>query len=378
MSNQGRPSPAAETADHHITRVTRRRLLEGLTWRNTSWHGVLEEPDFLARIYDLNTLESTDRRHPTAYGDIFQHRVMNDDWDYYWIFTDERFGLAGSDRLLLRFLAETLHPDVRHDLAEVHELLAFFNEHLAADGYELVQVDAISGAPIFGWQRIGQGVRGTMKNLIFAAVGSKPEIVLADAVNNDLRIVRHEENCLVYDRPLSTDGLTWRDLTSWWAAREGITDAPTVQTELGLYRRLQQSLDGNGAELRVLSTYAKRYARLGPGIPALIPQVYLHYDPYTRSRHPAPARVLQRQRMDFLLLLPHRVRVVIECDGKQHYADESGRANSSRYAAVMAEDRELRLNGYEVYRFGGAELIEDPGTTRRLSAFFDRLATRYT
>ena len=62
--------------------------------------------------------------------------------------------------------------------------------------------------------------------------------------------------------------------------------------------------------------------------------------------------------MDFLLLLPNSVRVVIECDGQQHYADNTGKASPRRYAAMMAADRDLRLKGYEVYRFGGAELTD--------------------
>ncbi|WP_432844224.1 tetratricopeptide repeat protein [Dactylosporangium sp. CA-092794] len=303
------------------------------------------------------------------------------------MFTDKRFGLAEGDRPLLRFLVEMLHPDVRHDLGEVHDLLAFFNIDLAVDGYEIVQVDAISGAPIFDWQRIGQGVRGTMKNLIFAAVGPKPEIVLADAVNNDLRIVRHEEHCLVYDRPLSADGLTWRDLTTWWAARDGTMEAPTVEVERSLYRRLQQSLDGNGAELRVLSAYAERYVRLGPDIPALIPQVYLHYDPYNRSRHPAPARVLHPRRMDFLLLLPHRVRVVIECDGKQHYAHDDGRVAPDRYAAYATAlranttalrdntgDRLLTPDAHEVL-FTAATSLGNAGLVRPAITAYQQLLT---
>jgi hypothetical protein len=45
---------------------------------------------------------------------------------------------------------------------------------------------------------------------------------------------------------------------------------------------------------------------------------------------------------------------------------------------MVAEDRELRLRGYEVYRFGGAELSEGPATSRRLAAFFNRLVARYS
>jgi hypothetical protein len=189
--------------------------------------------------------------------------------------------------------------------------------------------------------------------------------------------VKNEEFCLVYDRPLAAHGLTWADLTNWWADREGLTGEPALELSRSLYRRLDRSLGDNGAERRILRAYADRYVRLGDDIPALIPQVYLHYDPYTRAHHAPGATPLPRQRMDFLLLLPPRVRIVIECDGRQHYADESGRAESQRYAEMVAEDRELRLRGYEVYRFGGAELTENPDTDRRLAVFFDRLAERY-
>lgn len=77
------------------------------------------------------------------------------------------------------------------------------------------------------------------------------------------------------------------------------------------------------------------------------------------------------------MLLPHWARVVIECDGRQHYADDNGRASPRRYAEMVAEDRELRLTAYEIYRFGGAELIDGSETVRRLEAFFDRLAARH-
>jgi very-short-patch-repair endonuclease len=40
--------------------------------------------------------------------------------------------------------------------------------------------------------------------------------------------------------------------------------------------------------------------------------------------------------MDFLLLLPNRSRVVVEVDGKQHYAD-AGRADPARYAEMVRQ-----------------------------------------
>jgi hypothetical protein len=286
--------------------------------------------------------------------------------------------LASSDTALLRFLAEMLHPAVRTDLAEVEKLHDFLNQTLVHDGYVIAQVDAISGAPIFAGHRIGAGVSGSMKNLIFASAGPKPEIVFKDALNNDIRVVKNEQSCLVYDQPLTAHGLSWADLTRWRASRNNLIRSSAPDIARSLYSRLDLSLADNAAERRILRVYADRYIRLSDDIPALIPQVYLHYDPYTRAHHGTATPPLARQRMDFLLLLPQRIRIVIECDGKQHYSDESGFAAPQRYAEMAAEDRELRLRGYEVYRFGGVELTESPATEKRLATFFDRLAERYS
>lgn len=69
-------------------------------------------------------------------------------------------------------------------------------------------------------------------------------------------------------------------------------------------------------------------------------------------------RRLVQQRIDFLLLLSDRIRVVIEIDGKQHYAEED-KASPKLYSKMVAEDRGLKLSGYEVYRFGGYELSQE-------------------
>ena len=77
--------------------------------------------------------------------------------------------------------------------------------------------------------------------------------------------------------------------------------------------------------------------------------------------------------MDFLLLLPGRRRVVLEVDGRYHYSTEDGAASTSRYAHMVREDRRLRIAGYEVYRFGGAEFTGDDGGKAMLEGFFTRL-----
>jgi hypothetical protein len=214
-----------------------------------------------------------------------------------------------------------------------------------------------------------RGVRGEMKNLIFAADGPKPRIVLRDAINNDLKIIEHSEHCLVYDRPLAETGLSWRQLTAWWAHDDSLGGEEERAAGHELYGRLLKSMDLDGAERIVFERYCARYRTHGFDIPALIPQVYLHYDPYTRRA----GGVLTRQRMDFLLLLDRHRRVVLEVDGVQHYADGEGRASPARYAEMVAADRELRLAGYEVYRFGGHEIANRRQAAGILDKFFDNL-----
>ena len=224
----------------------------------------------------------------------------------------------------------------------------------------------------------GGGVGTPAKNLIFAANGPKPELVLRDAVNNDIEITRNGEFCLVYDQTIPADGLTYSHLIEWWRERQGFEDnTPVREVGLDLHKRLRASLGENPVELRVFDAYAARYKDNGFDIPALIPQVYLHFDPATQlARRTAgqSGSPLARQRMDFLILFSSRHRVVLEVDGKQHYA-KGDIASPALYSEMVAEDRRLRLSGYEVYRFGGAELMED-GADKMLADFFDQLAVR--
>lgn len=223
-----------------------------------------------------------------------------------------------------------------------------------------------------------RGVSGELRNLIFAADGPKPKIVLRDAVNNVIEIVENAQYCLVYDRPLAEHGLTWRDLVDWWVTTQGRPPGDFRQHALDLYERLRRSMAGNGAEEMMFRTYCELYARPdGFDLPALVPQVYLHYDPYTRFHYQGGEGPLKRQRMDFLLLMSHRARVVIEIDGRLHYAAEDGRAEPARYAAMMAEDRALTLSGYEVYRFGAADFAQQDEIKSKLIAFFDELLGRH-
>lgn len=80
---------------------------------------------------------------------------------------------------------------------------------------------------------------------------------------------------------------------------------------------------------------------------------------------------------DFLMLMRGRRRLVLESDGKQHYADDDGRASPRRYAEMVAAARDLHLAGYEVVRFGGAELQSQEQSLPMLRSYFTRLFTAH-
>lgn len=143
-----------ERQSHDIPEKTRRNILDELRIANVDWSGRLSEPDFLSRIYDLESLSSTDHRFPNAYSDIWQHRVNNPyDWDDDWIYGDPRFGLLyGSNEVFLTFLTEIVHPVVR-DPEESVPLVDMFNEYLVHDGYQIVGVTKYGQRVVYAAER---------------------------------------------------------------------------------------------------------------------------------------------------------------------------------------------------------------------------------
>lgn len=152
---------------NRITRVTRRDIFNTLIEdvevydfyapqmkRFYPW-GVLDEVEFLERLYNLEEMPSKDCRYKNAKEDIYAHAVINNDYSHGWVFYDERFPLKnGTDEQLLDFLCEMFHPEVRNEKGHWMNYMAKVESLLYNDGYTLFQNGTISGHPVYSWRDI--------------------------------------------------------------------------------------------------------------------------------------------------------------------------------------------------------------------------------
>lgn len=147
-----------------ITGVTRRDIFDlfkkGITednWLITEnifypYYGRFDIVEFLKRLYNLADWESRDSRVDNAEEEIIMH-TNNGDYPDDWIFEDERFQLFdGEDNILLNFICEVFHPEVRDENGAWERYLERINALLKEDGYEIVATSKLSGRDIFSWK----------------------------------------------------------------------------------------------------------------------------------------------------------------------------------------------------------------------------------
>ena len=279
---------------------------------------------------------------------------------------------ACSSKRFGSFIESLVSAEVTPDETKQRVLVTKINAVLNRYNLEVVERAIVDGYPSFAVQAIGSTVLGRPKNLIFAS-SVKPDLRFRDAVNNDIEIVTHADKVLIYDRTIPDRGLLWKDLQDWWIQDRCYSN--DREARVALYRRLFVSLPATSPPQQLLfETFFSHFQHTFTTLPALLPEVWLHYDPKTVEQRGKEA--LLRQRMDFLLLISPSTRVVIEVDGKHHYTDNNGQASADRYAKMVSQDRDLRLSGYEVYRFSASELSVRSGG-QIVCDFFDDLFKRY-
>ena len=244
---------------------------------------------------------------------------------------DARFG---------RFLEGLVSADVVPDEPAQRRIVAAINPHLRAAEPSCGKPGTDGGYPVFSVVSTRRGAHRQPKNLIFAS-HVKPDIRIIDAIDNDIEIVANADQVLVYDRPIGSDGSGGVTCRHGGRTR---SRSPTMTRPRGRCTRgCASSLPDNSPPQRNLfDLYHDIHGDAVPDLPALLPEVWLHWDPKTVRERGLEA--LLRFRMDFLLLLPHGQRVVLEVDGSHHYASPDGtRPDAARYADGVRGDRDLKL-----------------------------------
>ncbi|MFE7076461.1 hypothetical protein ACFU96_40880 [Streptomyces sp. NPDC057620] len=323
---------------------------------------------------DLNALLGNGVRPISLRDEIKRHVFRNPgDWSTEALF--EKLGaFEAGDARFARFLEGLISADVLLDENLQETTASTINGHLRPYGIELRRTGTAGGYPVFTVVSTRLHNNGRPKNIIFASP-VKPDIRFLSSLDNVIEVIeKHPGETLTYDRETPDAGLRWRDLHGWWQDKHKFSDE--TQARSNLYHRLLASLPEKSPGQQ---NFFKAYHTALPASvdhPALLPEVWLHWDPKTvKERGP---EALLRFRMDFLLLLPHGQRVVLEVDGSQHYTRERGRVpDTAKYAAMVAADRDLRLSGYEVFRFGHDELKELDATEELLQDFLPRLFRRF-
>ncbi len=354
-----------------IQRDVRRRIIEELTYlqsiRGQFLQGTLSPSDFLERT---GCQPSLDTLLFSLYGMGKQpERDITPNLTPLLEETDDTF---------LDFLRLVLHPTTRFERGQqsqnllfLGELVVAINKHLPSSGFRIKKTGALGSDPLFEPVAIRVNP-DEVRCVIFAAAEEKPDIVIADVLSLDVAVHRRvASKYLVYQTAITGEGLRWNHLTTWWAELNG--ESVSDDLSRALYGRLAGGLQSEH-ERNLLYAYCKGHPITEGSWPALLPQFYLRWDPFSGRAVKVP------QRYDFLLLLPNGVRIVLEIDGIQHYAVKSEglwNASSDAYRKTVADTRELTLMGYEVYRFAASELATREYADVLVREFFPRLFERH-
>lgn len=106
---------------------------------------------FLEMLYNLDKLPSDEA---TSFRDeIIKHTVQNDDFEYGWVFNDCRLQLdSWDDEILLKYLCQMFHPIIRSEESDWVGVHKDINNFLKVDGYEMYEVEKISGRSVYSYR----------------------------------------------------------------------------------------------------------------------------------------------------------------------------------------------------------------------------------
>lgn len=320
--------------------------------------------------------------------EINRHMYCFDDWDFPYLF-DQILDLETvPDKDFIIFCEQYVHPIFRRtiydeDSGENIDLtlkcIDAINTGLSDVGLKLSPEAQMAGRTIYKIVPTTKGGNEPIKNIIFAAK-YKPDIVIDDVLSNSIKVVK-ANGALIYDQGIPAEGISWINLLDWYKSID------SVYTEESMIDQFIKCLDSE-AEKLFFKAYISYINKHGKHLPALIPQVYLYYDPQTQDQR--GLKIFEHQKMDFIMIITPSQRVVIEIDGKQHYSEDEVvpgtnykyYSSPKRYSEMMKAHREMSLTGYDVFRFGGYELWVNSSTSEnaiiaQVENFFSDLFSKY-
>ena len=345
--------------------------------------------EFTKRVFPEiveQTWQQGARKTPVL-NEISRHMDSFDDWEFNYLFDTVLDLLNVSDDKFIHFCEQYVNPIFKRrrrneddewvDITQ--ECVDAINRGLSDVGLSLQPAEQVAGRIKYKVLPINPGAQEPIKNIIFAAK-YKPDIVLDDVLANGIKVV-NANGALIYDQGIPMNGISWEALVNWY---EQLTQGNTEKQMIDLF---DNCLDSK-AEKMFCKVYISYVAAHGKHIPALIPQVYMYYDPKTKAQR--EWQIFEHQKMDFMMIISPSQRVVFEIDGYQHYAEDDEvpgtfhkhYASPARYADMVKAHREMSLAGYDVYRFGGREFWVNDYTSEEdiisnIRAFFDRLFEKY-
>lgn len=215
--------------------------------------------------------------------DIARHMDSFDDWEFNYLFDTVLDLLNVPDEKFIYFCEQYVNPIFRRcrlnqneewvDISQ--ECIDAINQGLSDVGMSLQPIGQVAGRIKYKVLPTNQGAQEPIKNIIFAAK-YKPDIVLDDALANDIKVV-NANGALIYDQGIPANGISWEALANWYE----LLDLDNTEKQMAYL--FYDCLDSDPERLfyKAYILYLKAH---GKHIPALIPQVYMYYDPKTKAQ----------------------------------------------------------------------------------------------
>lgn len=103
---------------------------------------------FLNEIWELKSMPSEDSRFKNAEGDIIQHTINNDDWDYHELF-EQRLKLVDDETKFIKFLEIFLLPKYQTSPEQTYYFIEKINGILESEDLTLATISYEGDYPVF-------------------------------------------------------------------------------------------------------------------------------------------------------------------------------------------------------------------------------------